>query len=90
MDCNSYSHVNNSCNTDEIASCISDDVMVFFEHDYDYYFQEHTYNVYDVLSDAAAEYGFIADDHESERDAYAKAAEFYNSLVPCKNAIPLF
>ena len=55
------------------------------------YFNEHYYFVQDVLSDSDFYcFDFYPGNIESERAAYKKAAEKYNSLVPEAECIPLF
>ena len=92
MDINNYSYINSTGRSQEIASSIADYdfPVVFFELEQNY-FGDYFYYVYHLLDDAAETFDFSTlDNGESERAAYAKAAAFYNSLVPDRDAIPLF
>lgn len=74
----------------EIARYDGDDRIIIIDDNYNYFFDECYYCVYDILGDTAEEFPYSKWDEYSRPAAYEQAARFYNSLVPDADAIPLF
>lgn len=90
MDINNYSYISDTNKIVNIAK--SNDDMIYFDRDYSYLFQETCYIVQNVLIDDSFKV-FPVDTSEgwnTERIAYGKAAEYFNSLVSESESIPLF
>lgn len=90
MDCNSYSYCNTSNNNKIIAEAesIVSGFPVIFEKCLNWFGDRYFY-VSDLFGESEC-FDFSGLDPETEKQAYTKAARFYNSLVSDSDIIPLF
>ena len=74
---------------ERVNIAISDDRSVRFDRSFNL-FGEYYYDVEKEGTEIFGSFRFDPDDHVSQSEAYAKAADLYNELVSNKEAIPLF